>query len=127
MINGLFNQTNYQAAKKLMDVSVLRHEAIASNLSNIETPGYKRLDVNTAFEGQLSKAIESGQVNQLKSLNPSLAEDPNAVAKKLDGNSVDLEEEIVHMNENAMNNKLQAQLISGTLSKLRLAITGRPS
>ena len=48
MIEALFNQPNYQATKKLLDVSVLRHEALASNLANLETPNYKRIDVAPA-------------------------------------------------------------------------------
>jgi len=43
MIDGLFNQTNYVAAKKMLDATALRHEAIASNLANLETPRYKRV------------------------------------------------------------------------------------
>ena len=38
MIDALFSQSNYLAAKKMLDASVLRHEAIASNLANLETP-----------------------------------------------------------------------------------------
>jgi len=45
MIDALFADSYYTAAKKMLDVTALRHEAIASNLANVETPGYKRLDV----------------------------------------------------------------------------------
>jgi flagellar basal-body rod protein FlgB len=45
MISALFSQPNYVGAKKMLDATVLRHEAIASNLANIETPNYKRMDV----------------------------------------------------------------------------------
>jgi len=45
MINALFNQPSYIATKVSLDVTALRHEAIASNMANIETPGYKRIDV----------------------------------------------------------------------------------
>ena len=38
MIEGLFNQPNYVAAKKLLDVTALRHEALASNIANASTP-----------------------------------------------------------------------------------------
>jgi len=33
MIEGLFNQTNYVATKKMMDATTLRQEALASNMS----------------------------------------------------------------------------------------------
>ena len=49
MIDGLFASANYQGVKKMLDATVLRQEAIASNLANIETPNYKRVDVAPAL------------------------------------------------------------------------------
>jgi flagellar basal-body rod protein FlgB len=45
MINALFSQPNYLASKKMLDATVLRQEAITSNIANLETPNYKRLDI----------------------------------------------------------------------------------
>jgi flagellar basal-body rod protein FlgB len=45
MIEALFNQPNYLAAKKTLDAVVLRQQAIANNIANLETPGYKRVDL----------------------------------------------------------------------------------
>ena len=39
MIESLFSSKNYQASKKLLDAATLRHEALATNLANVETPG----------------------------------------------------------------------------------------
>jgi hypothetical protein len=55
----LFNSDNYSAVKKMMDVSALRHAAIASNLANVSTPGYKRVDLSRSFEEQLRSSIKS--------------------------------------------------------------------
>ena len=79
MIDALFNQPDYVAAKKMLDATVLRQEAIASNLSNLETPNYKRLDVAPSFEAQLSWAVSSGDATQIAGLQPSLAVDGSAV------------------------------------------------
>jgi flagellar basal-body rod protein FlgB len=46
MIEALFNQTGYLAAKKTLDAVALRQEAIANNIANLETPGYKRFKRN---------------------------------------------------------------------------------
>lgn len=126
MIDSLFNQPTYTAAKKMLDVTALRHEAIASNLANLETPNYKRIDIAPGFEAQLQHALQSGEPNQIKSLSPSLAFDTTAVPGR-DGNSVQLESELVRMNENNLDHALETQLITGNLLRLRLAITGRPS
>jgi flagellar basal body rod protein FlgB len=44
-----------------------------------------------------------------------------------DGNTVQLESELLRLNQNYMEHHLETQLITGALLKLRLAITGRPS
>ena len=54
MIDGLFASANYQGVKKMLDATVLRQEAIASNLANLETPNYKRVDISPGFASQLS-------------------------------------------------------------------------
>ena len=125
MIDGLFNQTNYVAAKRLLDVTALRQEASASNIANVETPNYKRLDVAPAFANELKQALESKDPTRLASLQPQLATDSSAIVRRKDGNTVDLESELMQMNQNFLEHQLEAQLISGSMLKLRLAITGR--
>jgi flagellar basal-body rod protein FlgB len=126
MIDALFNQPGYLAAQKMLDAAVVRHEAIASNIANLETPNYKRLDVAPSFSSDLNRALNSGDVGQLKSLQPSLAVDTNAVSANRDGNTVNLEHELLALNQNQLMHTLETQLITGSLLKLRLAITGRP-
>ena len=125
MIDGLFNQTSYVAAKRLLDVTALRQEAIASNIANVETPHYKRLDVAPAFANELKQAIESNDPSRLETSHPQLATDGSAIAQRKDGNTVDLESELMRMNQNFLEHQLETQLISGNMLKLRLAITGR--
>ena len=43
-----------------------RHKAIASNIANADTPGYKRIDVT--FEDQLSKIINTKDVRENQKL-----------------------------------------------------------
>src|SRR5437764_15395271 len=95
MIIARFVQPGYETAKKMMDVTDLRHEAIASNISNIETPNYKRIDLSPSFESQLKQALTSGDTTQILSLNPSLSVDATAVSQNHDGNTVTLEDELL--------------------------------
>ena len=127
MIDALFSQPNYVAAKKMLDVAVLRHEAIASNLANIETPNYKRIDVAPNFSAELQRAVVSGDPEQIGATRPSLAVDSAATASNRDGNTVELESELAEMNKNFLAHALETQLVTGNLLKLRLAITGRSS
>jgi len=125
MIEAIFNQPSYVAAKKMLDVTVLRQEAIASNLSNLETPNYKRLDVSRSFEAQLSQAVGSQDAAKISGLQPSLAVDSAAVSGRSDGNTVTLESEMLKLNQNTVEDALETQLVSGSLAKMRLAITGK--
>ena len=127
MIEGLFNQTGYVAAKKMLDVSALRHEAIASNLANLETPHYKRVDVAPSFATELHQALASRDPARIDSLQPQLAVDATAVSGRKDGNTVQVETELIKLNQNYLEHQLETQLVSGALLKLRLAITGRGS
>ena len=125
MIDALFNSPNYLAAKKSLDAVVLRHEAIAANISNLETPGYRRVDLAPSFAAELDRACAAGDTHQLATLKPTLAVDPNAVSTGRDGNTVNLETEIMKLNENMLAHTLETQLISSALQKLQLAISGK--
>jgi flagellar basal-body rod protein FlgB len=124
MIEALFSQPNYLTAKKTLDAVALRQEAIANNLANLETPGYKRIDLAPGFESELSRACSTNDGQQISSLTPSLAVDASARPGSKDGNTVHLESELMKMNQNAMTHALETQLVSGMLQRMRLAITG---
>ena len=125
MIDGLFASANYQGVKKMLDASVLRHEAIASNLANVETPHYQRIDINTGFADELKRAIATRDAGSVGAVSPRITVDKDAGAQNRDGNSVQLEEELVHLQKNMIAHQLQSQMITGRLSKLRKAISGQ--
>jgi flagellar basal-body rod protein FlgB len=127
MISALFDQPNYAAAKRMLDASELRHEAIASNLANLETPNYRRLDVAPSFQSQLQQAVAARDPDRITSVQPHLEADATAIASRRDGNTVQLEEELSELQKNFVEHSLETQLITGNLLRLRLAITGRPA
>jgi len=127
MVEGLFNQPNYLAAKKMLDAAVLRHEGIAANLANLETPNYKRVDVGSSFMSELQQAMATKDPTHIGSLQPELNVDPTIMTTKPDGNNVQLEHELTEMNKNFLAHALETHLVTGNLLKLRLAITGRPA
>ncbi len=125
MISALFNQPGYLAAKKSLDAVALRQEAIANNIANLETPGYKRIDLAPGFQKELERACSSGNSQEIAALKPTLAADPTAVASGRDGNSVHLENELMALKRNGFTHTLETQLVINMLSRMRLAITGR--
>jgi len=125
MIEALFNQPNYLAAKKTLDAVALRQEAINNNLANLETPGYKRVDLAPDFDQELQKASSANNAQQISALTPTLAVDTTAKASSKDGNTVQLEQELMRMNQNSVTHSLETQMVSNMLAKMRMAITGK--
>src|SRR5437762_5135128 len=99
MIEALFSQPNYVAAKKILDATALRQEAISRNLANIETPHYQRIDLAPSFGTALNQAIASQDCAQVKQVQPSLTIDSTALPSGPDGNTVDLEKELLNLSQ----------------------------
>ena len=94
---------------KAADASWLRNETIANNIANATTPGYKRQDV--AFEAELRKALGQDDGRSMDervagvktaNLNPVTYIDNAGFSYRLDGNSVDIENENVMLAENQL-------------------------
>jgi flagellar basal-body rod protein FlgB len=125
VIDRIFQTDNYQAAQKLLDATVLRQEAIATNLANVETPGFRRLDVSTDFATQLRSRLEAGDLGaSADSLRPVLAEDQTARSVRPDGNTVELDHELLAMDRNTVDFNYLSEVVSGNLKQLKMAITG---
>lgn len=127
MIDGLFNNPSYLAAKKTLDAVAVRQEAIASNIANLETPGYKRVDLAPSFRAELDRAVASGDARQIESLKPSLSVDTTAVSNSQDGNTVSLEKEMMELSQNSVAHTLETQMVSSMLMRIKMAITGKSS
>ena len=126
MLDPIFQTDNYQLARKLLDAAVLRQDAIASNIANVETPGYHRMDVAPDFAAQLKARLASGDVSALADAPaPKLAEDSTARSLRPDGNTVEIEHELLAMNRNAVEYDYLTEVVSSNLKQLKLAISGR--
>jgi flagellar basal-body rod protein FlgB len=126
MTDPIFQTDNtYALAKKLMDLSALRQEAVASNIANAETPGYHRIDVAPDFANQLKAQMSSGApATSFDSLQPSLAEDTQARTVRPDGNTVDIEHELLAMNKNSVEYGYLTDVVSSNIKQLKMAISG---
>lgn len=94
---------------KAADASWLRHQAITNNISNVDTPGYKRQDV--AFEKVLERALGKNRYQSMDSkvgsiktsrLSPVVFTDYAGFSYRLDKNNVDIENENVMLAENQL-------------------------
>ncbi len=126
MIDPIFQSDNYQLARQLLDAAALRQEAIASNIANSETPGYRRLEVSADFAEQLKSRTRAGDLLATRdTLRPTLVQDASARSVRPDGNSVEIERELLAMNKNAVEYEFLSEVVSGNIKQLKMAITGR--
>jgi flagellar basal-body rod protein FlgB len=127
MVESLFHGDNYQVMKELLNVAATRHEALASNIANLETPGYKRIDLDKTFEAELRADLRSGNALEVVGLQPKLTQDPTVSTVRADGNNVQLDRELLAMAGNSANYDVLTQFASSSLKQLRTAIIGRIS
>jgi flagellar basal-body rod protein FlgB len=128
VIEPVSNSVNYQLASKLLDASVMRQEAIATNIANAETPGFRRIDIAPDFTRALRAQFASGSkptAASIASLTPRLAEDAEVRAVRADGNSVEMEQELMAMSRNRVDHEFLTDLVSRHIKQLKMAITGR--
>jgi flagellar basal-body rod protein FlgB len=97
----------------------VRQRAIASNIANLETPGYRRLGVK--FEEMLAQALDSrGSVN-LREIEPEIHE-PRETTVKPNGNDVNLEVEVGEMVKNSLRHKAFIRLLGKKYQQMELAM-----
>lgn len=126
MIDPIFQSENYQLTRKLLDAIALRQEAIAANIANAETPGYRRLDVAPNFADQLRASLDKGDfARNSASLQPTLVADTHTRSLRPDGNNVEVEKELLAMSKNTVEHEFMTQIITGHIKQMRMAITGR--
>ena len=122
MIEKIFSSASYDGSKVLMDVAVMRQEILSSNLGNIETPGYKRMEVSKDFGKVFAKAVKAGKPGSLAM--PGVNVDLASPAQRKDGNNVILQDELLAMGKNGSEYETLVDFVSGSMRTLKQAITG---
>lgn len=103
---------------RLIEASEMRQRVISNNLANVNTPNYRRIDVN--FEEQLAQELEGQSMGKAT---PEIVQTAG-LKTKADGNNVDVDLEIGQLNKNAMLQQAYIQLLGSHLAQMRLAIEG---
>jgi flagellar basal-body rod protein FlgB len=102
----------------LLGAATLRARVLASNISNQNTPGYKRREVN--FEDQLVEAMRRSNP-RLDRIQAKVQIDTEAKALA-NGNSVSLEEENSAARQNRLAFELYASILAGQTRLVDAAI-----
>lgn len=97
----------------------LRQKAIANNVANLETPGYRRIDVK--FEELLAKSLDSSEPIDFSEVEPEVYQ-PKKTRIKPNGNDVSLESEVGAMIKNSLRHKTFIRLLSKRYKQIEMAI-----
>ena len=97
----------------------LRQRAIASNVANLETPGYRRVDVR--FKELLAKALKSGGGVDLGEIEGKTYQPENTPVKS-NGNDVSFEVEVGEMVKNTLRHKALIRVLAKKYQQMELAI-----
>jgi flagellar basal-body rod protein FlgB len=116
-----------------------RNTAIANNIANAETPGYKRMDVN--FEAALADAVQTdrarlsrdpGVMTSFDMARPSALDDvapavqtTDTTTLRVDGSNVDPDAEMAELSANTLAYNTVVSLLDKRFGQFRTAIMGR--
>ena len=128
MINSnIYNYVN--VLDKAADAAWTRNEVISNNIANVDTPNFKRKDVEFekyllaelggANSATLSKAVAN---LELDSLNATMYTDSSVLSYRLDGNNVDIDTENVELASNQLKYQTLVQSIGKEFSMIKSAM-----
>ena len=115
-----------------MDISSARHSLLASNIANVDTPGYKAKDI--AFQKELQVALEltgqgdaapgsSGKFEYKTVMTPRVFEVRDVIPRQ-DGNTVDMDKEMGKLAKTVSAFNKSVTLYSYKLKMLKSAVKG---
>lgn len=118
--------------EKGLNASSLRQKVLADNVANVDTPGFKRSDVD--FQSALNAALDrTGPALSLKATGPrhitsgiaennSIVKTDSSTSFRNDSNNVDIDSEMVNVAKNGLYYNALTRTISSQLGMLRMVI-----
>ena len=132
----LFDKTNLPVINNTLDAAMLRTRVIANNIANVNTPGYRRVEVS--FEKELKNALDKTRLKgyadnekHLKLGRPDLSDALPKAYKPVDPtlasgvNNVDIDMEMAKLAESQIMYNYGIKFGQGVFKKLNAAIQAK--
>jgi flagellar basal-body rod protein FlgB len=100
--------------ERALNIRAVYQRVLASNIANVETPGYKEKDID--FKAALARSMKGTEDIEIKE------KDSVEGVVGLDGNTVNMENQIVKLTENTLMFNALVQSISKRFSRMLYAI-----
>lgn len=126
--SGIYNYVNI--LDKAADAANLRNELLTNNIANVNTPNYKRkdLDFESVLQGELageknlSKAVKKANQN-LETLDAQVYTDNASLSYRLDGNNVDINTEEARLAENQIKYQALVDLMNQEFARYNTVLS----
>ncbi len=130
---------HFAVLSKALDLRAQRHQVLASNIANADTPHYKArdFDFQSAMQNALAGRGETGGLGMSRTSARHLPAEGNGGSAALhyrsetqsavDGNTVDMDVERSQITDNAVQYQILTELISNKFQGLRSAISSTQS
>jgi flagellar basal-body rod protein FlgB len=130
MAGGLLFDGHVELLHQTLSGLARRQELIANNMSNVDTQGYRAMDI--PFEQVLDKQIRrEGQLAMVRTtsahisgpdmMDQAMSSQDNLVFRT-DGNGVDVDAEMAKLSETGISFNVVTQLLNARLGLMRLAV-----
>ena len=104
--------------EKFLEITSAREQTIASNMANVDTPGYRTKDVN--FKQTMMSATANNGEAQLTPVVSTVS----GLLERPDGNNVDLDRESLLLAQSQLQYQMGVQLVKSNFHQLLSAING---
>jgi flagellar basal-body rod protein FlgB len=136
MINGMFSSSSIPVLEQWVNFAQSRHNVLASNVANIDVPGYQTRDLSVEqFQSNLRDALSARDDARIDSLSAGGGRpDVDAVqkmGKNLSGilyhdqSNVGLEQQVAAITKNHMEHNLALTILNSQFRMLTTAISER--
>ena len=109
--------------ERVLDVSAFRHQVIAANLANVDTPGYRTRDLRP-FAGEIERAMAGNESSLSEQSFTPVAHEIRGLIERPDGNNVSVERESLLLAQNQLRFQVAVQFMKAEFHRMSLAITG---
>jgi flagellar basal-body rod protein FlgB len=120
-MRDLVRPESLELCERMLDFAALRHKVLANNVANVNTPGFKRSDVE--FAQELDRVLRDKGLEGVKDVKLRISK-PDETAFRNDGNNVSIDKEMAAMSENALLYQIYAQLIARRFRQLNEILKG---
>ena len=124
--NQMIETSLMRGLERVLDQSAHRHQVLATNIANVDTPRYHTRDLPT-FAGEIDHAMagggDGGEFPALPLMTP-VAREVRGLVERPDGNNVSVERESLLLAQNQLRFEVAIAFLKDEFHGLSLAING---